>query len=118
MSTFSKKSMSGIKKYSFQNENDITYCFEVNGDEHSIEAHSDYEELGSYSKHYSKIYVNDSIVGSSGELYYIYLLPAVINVLEGEIKFATFHNGPLWIEQDLPSMKVRYLVPRAHRSKI
>lgn len=114
---FFKRSINSIKKYSSQKENDLIYFFQVHGDKHCIEAHSDFEDIGLGNNIFSKIYYNDSIVGS-GKLYYIYLLPAVINVLFGEIKFATVDQGPLWITQDLPSMKIRYLIPRAHKSKI
>jgi hypothetical protein len=114
---FFKQSINSIKKYNSQKENEIIYCFRVDGANRCIEAYTDYENLRLGNNFFQKMHRNESIVGS-GELFFMYLLPAVINVLSGEIKFATVDQGALWITQDLASMKIRYLIPRAHKSQI
>jgi hypothetical protein len=104
-----KRVISAIKKYSPKKENDVKYNFSIDGDNHIIKVYNDRENIRT-GIYFSKTFQNKSIHGT-GELHYIFHLPAVVNVLSGEFSFYTTDCGPLWITQDLENIKIRYLIP-------
>jgi len=59
------------------------------------------------------IEIRTNVILGKGTVHYSLLFPETMNVLDGDIKLYALEGGHLWIAEDKPDLKVRYILPPA-----